>query len=50
MYWIADVSSMQKKESDLSFDRMGALSVFHIIHSVWLKQSEHITNDVTAAR
>lgn len=44
------MSGMQKKKDDLSFDRMGPLSVIDIIHSVWLKQTERITNDVTTAR
>lgn len=29
------------------FDRMGAISVIPIIHWVWLKQTDQITNDVT---
>lgn len=44
--WRADMSGIQK-ENDLSFDRMGALSVIHIIHSVWLMPSELITNHAT---
>lgn len=48
--WIADMSSIERKKTDLSFDRMRSLSVIHIIHSVWLKKTERITNDVAADR
>ena len=48
--WIADMSGIEREKNDLSFDRMRSLSVIHIIHSVWLKKTERVTNDVAVDR